>query len=452
VLVAIFVPCSPQKTFIAPPPETQVLLISDIHFDPTADRGELKQLIRSPSSEWASILSGSPQVVLSSYSHDTNWWLFFSALSYIKSTLPKPAFVLMTGDFLAHDLESKFKAAVPNEDEQAYRGVVRKTMEFIAAELRQAFPNTPIICTLGNNDNDGPDYALQPRGFFLRTTEPLIRDLAFNSTDADFTRNWTALGSFSAHLPSLPGYRVLSLNTNFLSAKYKSKATHPADDPGGQVLDWLDSELKTAETAGEKAWLIFHIPPGIDGFATDRVYRNQQLSHDLVPMWQMRYQKRFESILQAHARCVRASFAAHTHMDEFRLLQGGNFISLTPAISPSNGENPAFRKLLVGADGTLSNAETYYLNLAAASAIEFPAWMPEYNFRAAWGAPRIDRDALARIYEASGTTAEGEDKWVRQYSVQHQSLTDMPQQTFRALYCANGTIDPDAFESCYHRK
>lgn len=438
---------APFECAAAPPASEQVLLISDIHFDPMAAGPEiLQRLIAQPSSQWSSILSQSP-VEVPSYGHDTNWWLLTSALSYMRSAVPKPAFLLITGDFMAHHFQENFQAAAPQANETTYRKFVEKTMEFVAHQIEQTFPDTPVLATLGNNDNDGPDYQIQPGGYFLRITAPIFHHLAAGAADRDFSNNWPQLGSYSAHLPPLPGYRVLSVNTNFLSSKYHDQTGVPA-----KLLDWIDAELRSADEAHERVWMFYHIPPGIDGFATDK--HCGQPCTEPVTMWKARFEQRFESILNAHAQTVRANFAGHTHMDEFRLMGNnagsGMFVLLTPAVSPSNGENPAFRKLLIESDGTLSDAETYYLDLAKSNTIEFPDWEPEYSFYAAWQIPRIEWQSLQSIYQQSTARPEAEDKWVRYYSVEHQSLKDLAPQSFRALHCAIGNTDPENYRTCFN--
>jgi hypothetical protein len=90
--------------------------------------------------------------------------LLRSALQQMKDTLPDPAFVLVPGDFLAHGFRRAFDAAASDHSDAAYRIFVQKTMQFLAQQLEQTFPNKPILPALGNNDDLCGDYQLQPRG------------------------------------------------------------------------------------------------------------------------------------------------------------------------------------------------------------------------------------------------------------------------------------------------
>ena len=87
----------------APGNSHQFLLTSDIHFNPMADPALVSALSASPPTQWESILNQSKFTAFSRYGQDTNWWLLRSALNQMRQTLPNPAFILITGDLLAHD-------------------------------------------------------------------------------------------------------------------------------------------------------------------------------------------------------------------------------------------------------------------------------------------------------------------------------------------------------------
>jgi hypothetical protein len=63
-------------------------------------------------------------------------------------------------------------------------------------------------------------------------------------------------------------------------------------------------------------------------------------------MWKPEYARRFLVLLDRFPNTLTASFAAHTHMDEFRLIGHGDhmrsFTLSTPGISPIFGQNPGF--------------------------------------------------------------------------------------------------------------
>ena len=146
-----------------------------------------------------------------------------------------------------------------------------KTFDFIALELRKRFPDAKMLLTPGNNDEECGDYSIAENGVFLDDTADRTRALAREG--GQFEPHWKSLGSYSIEHPTLHGVRIVSLNTVFWSNKYRStdfnKGCATVDSAAGSaLLAWLESQLAEAEQAHEKVWLMFHIPPGIDGWAS----------------------------------------------------------------------------------------------------------------------------------------------------------------------------------------
>jgi sphingomyelin phosphodiesterase acid-like 3 len=167
--------------------------MSDLHFDPMADPRLVDRLAAAELEQWRPILESSDDTSLSHYSRDTNWMLLRSALRREKDALPKAAFVLIPCDFLAHTFRREFDAAASDHSDAAYRVFARKTMEFLAQQLGQTFPNTAILPAIGNNDELCGDYQLQPGGPFLADTLALLRTLV----------RWRRRAGFRAKLDKL---------------------------------------------------------------------------------------------------------------------------------------------------------------------------------------------------------------------------------------------------------
>ena len=77
------------------------------------------------------------------------------------------------------------------------------------------------------------------------------------------------------------------------------------------------NKLAAAKQARERVWLVYHIPPGVDGYAT---LQHGSCPGEIIPMWKPGYAAPFNAVLRRYADTVAASFAGHTHMDDFRLL------------------------------------------------------------------------------------------------------------------------------------
>jgi hypothetical protein len=189
-----------QQAATAQPVSRQILVMSDLHFDPMADPRLVDQLAAAEPDQWRTVLDSSSDHSLGRYGWDSNWMLLRSALQHMAATLPKPAFVLISGDFLAHGFRREFDAAAKDHSDAAYRAFVRKTMQFLGQQLEQTFPATPIFPALGNNDEECGDYQLQPGGPFLADTLPILRRLVVGASD----RRSTVTGRATAITPLAP--------------------------------------------------------------------------------------------------------------------------------------------------------------------------------------------------------------------------------------------------------
>ena len=199
------------------------LLLSDIHFEPFADPGKVPALVAAPTGKWPAILAGPPSAdqeqrfaALQSTCHargeDTSYTLLQSSLHAMQAHAAGAAFVTLSGDLIAHAFSCKYNSLIPHPKPREYEAFVAKTLEFVMASLRTAFPNIPIYAALGNNDTACGDYQLdarvrssplsvQPfcRTCLPRNRRPLSRPLLWAATTAPCCpRLWGRPGSSSS--------------------------------------------------------------------------------------------------------------------------------------------------------------------------------------------------------------------------------------------------------------
>jgi sphingomyelin phosphodiesterase acid-like 3 len=440
---------------------SRFLWISDIHFNPMADAALVPELQNSDPAQWESILNRTSPNTFSQYKSDTNWWLLKSALEQFPRTIRHPAFVMVTGDLLAHNFPDTFQDATHDSDPQHYRQFVLKTVQFLALKLQQEFPATKIFLTPGNNDNDCGDYTIEANGDFLNNTAQVARELARD--DRNFTKTWTALGSFNVPHPTITDARIISLNSIFLSQKYQALSSAQGCKPvtstaAADLMAWLDRELATAAQAHQKVWLMFHIPPGIDGYAT-AMNRKPPMSgaaiesvgacsQSIVPMWKVEWTAEFDALLTKYRNTVVAAFAAHTHSDDFRVV-GKEFVLMNPAISPVYSQNPGFRVVTYRPDGTLADHSTYYLtNLPAANSKKKGRWKREYQFTRQWKSKTLDTASLSRLYDEVVASEQVRANWLNLYAVSGPAL-EGEKPIVRALYCAVEGLSVESYSQCY---
>ena len=467
LVLAALCACHVPASAAASPSVNTFLIASDIHFNPMSDGTLVADLAASDPAQWETILARSKSSSFSQYGEDTNWWLLQSSLDQMRATLPHPAFILVTGDLIAHQFPQTYLKTTHDSNRENYRKFVLKTVEFLALEFRRRFPDTKILLTPGNNDENCGNYSVRADGIFLHDTADVVRKLA--KADDEFKGSWEALGSYDIPHPTIRGIRIISLNTVFLSARYQaakfSENCGPTDSTAAtDLFTWLESRLSAAQQAHEKVWLMFHIPPGIDGYST--VVKYQALSKSgtatateklcasaVVPMWQPRWTAQFQALLKEYEETVIVSLAGHTHTDDFRVINTSGakpeFVLISPAISPVYRQNPAFRVVTLANDGSFSDDSVYYLtNLEFASSKTRGDWEKEYTFSQEWKLGRPDAASLATLYDQIKTKTDVRDEWLKLYNVS-SSAAYLPANGAPGLYCAIGELSPETYNSCY---
>src|SRR5256885_8260426 len=186
------------------------LSISDIHFNPFADPALVAKLEAADVSQWDAIFASSTVTAFSTYGSDVNDPLLRSALAEMRKQLPSPAFVLISGDFLAHKFDKLYQQYATDKSQTAYTAFVTKTIAYVASRFRKAYPGVRIYPTLGNNDSDCGDYAVAPDGQFLANFRDVWSPIVHSQS---FDRRFPSGGFFYAYVSRLQNLRVICLHT-----------------------------------------------------------------------------------------------------------------------------------------------------------------------------------------------------------------------------------------------
>jgi sphingomyelin phosphodiesterase acid-like 3 len=463
-ILAILAFLASSARSLAAPANGPFSIVSDIHFNPFFDPSLVANLVSAPANRWEPILNRSHATSYSPYGQDTNWPLLQSALDAVRTTEPHPALLMITGDLLAHGFPRAYAGATHDTDPVHYRAFVLKTVTFLAWELRRRFPKTQILLTPGNNDDECGDYQIQADGPFLNDTAALARALARGS--GSFIADWKALGSYAVRPTNVRGVRIVSVNSVFFSNKYQAAnfaggCSQVDSTAASSTFTWLEAALSQARQANEKVWIMFHIPPGIDGFSSMLQYRRLQAggaiadlcSKAIVPMWKPEWTARFEGILHDYQSTVTATFAGHDHTDDFRVLRanepGEAFVLIDPPVSPIYGQNPAFRVVSFTEGGRLANQSTYYLtNLTSAGSGVPGNWTREYSFAEEWQREQLDSASLKSVYDRIRSDAAVRARWLNILNVS-SSRDTVPAQGVGNLDCAIEALDPATYKNCY---
>lgn len=363
-----------------PNPISKFMTIADIHFDPFAScAGQsqpcelINQLRTSDYQQWRPLLEKDTKNKEIYYYHNSSYPLFKLALAEVTKVnlQDKPKFVLILGDFLAHDYRGQYTKYTGDKSRLGYQSFVKKTFQFLATEINKAFPQTDVYVVVGNNDSYTGDYSVIPRSGFFQDVAHAWADLIKNKTNKEhFLQFFPSSGYYAVTVPGHEDQRILILNTVLFSAKGVPNQRTAAQ----AQLTWLKEQLLYAQQHRQHVILAYHIPVGIDVYATLK-----NALKEITEFWRQEYRKEFEAIIAQNPGTVVAILPAHIHMDAFQIIALKNNkkvpVIFTPSISPIFGNNPGFKVFTYEERSfRLVDFDTYYYPLNR------QAWEKEYTF------------------------------------------------------------------------
>lgn len=428
-----------------------ILSASDIHFNPFFDPSLMDKLVKADYKQWPAIFNSSTIKQPNGYNSDANYPLFISALTAMKKQNSSPAFIIITGDFLCHSFQSNYAKYAPQYPDSV-RSFTSKTIKLMAMMFDRYFPKSVVLPVLGNNDSFCGDYMIEPGGGFLnmfaRAWAPLQRNHNKVSDNA-FIAGFTKGGYYTYALKDGSGGKLVLLNTIFFSSNYNNSCeTRPAN-PAADELSWLDNLLKHSRQKNGKLWLVAHIPPGIDVNKT--INGKGSCAQNIRTMWRDSCNQVFQRMVIKYASIIRAGFAGHTHMDDFRLLYDAKgvpvyFMHITPAVSPLFANNPGFQSLTYNkASFKVLDSKTYYLNVNIPNA----AWAFEYDFGKTYGVNGINPASLDKIRKKIAANTADLNNYIKYYDMSNPQSDGINAQNWKAYWCATGNLTTATFSGCY---
>jgi predicted phosphodiesterase len=349
--------------------------------------------------------------VPSTFGSDTNWALFDSTVAAMRRADPNPSVVVLSGDFLAHNFPRNVALA-------------EQTMWRIARAFDAAFPRAQFIIVPGNNDDPCGDYRVTPG-------TPYFAFVDRNGAAPQFERTFAQYGWYTARLP-LRGVHLVALDSVYWSIVYRACGGEHPDAPQRE-LRWLANQLR-ALPKGERAILVMHIPPGVDGHSTLMTHRLL-----VVPYWREDAASAFTRLLQNAQGRIPFAIAGHEHRNDFRLF-GGVPILVAPSVSPVYHNNPAFLELDVAADGTLNDYRMFAYD-------EFEdGWQNVNAFDSLYGVGAFSAGTLAWIHDRLRTDTTLRAMWAR-FFMSGSGYREITSGTWRTYWCAQTTL-ASAFIPC----
>ncbi len=491
-LIAVALVASPCTCCLAATTEVPVALLADPHFDPFRDVSKVPRLAAAPVDQWSAIL-GEPaapsdakafrdlQTACNEGSVDAANDLMLSAFHAAaqKNAEGAPAFVLLAGDLLVHRFDCRYEkllghpAAAPGtkyDDAEAHpasgtaTGVMlfaQKTISYIALQLHASFPHTPVYIALGNNDSGCGDYQLNEGDPLLSGTGSALAGGWIGASAADAAKasaDYGRLGSYSLPLPAplLKG-RVLVLDDLYLSGRYNTCKGKPDSAAATDLIAWVDRQLTEAEHRGEFVWVLTHIPPGINTYATNVNGINVCAGKAPVTFLQS---TSLTAVLARHASAVRVMVAGHTHVDEIAVFgtdethSTGSFpVKGEPSVSTVSGNPPSF--VLASVDTRTGTLQDYTLHQASSAVPLTPAssltWRTAYDFRTTYTEPAFTAASVADLVKRFAAGAPADDQAIatyQNYFAGHGLRRLALQAVWNQYTCHMQHDDPAAFTSC----
>jgi sphingomyelin phosphodiesterase acid-like 3 len=463
---------APLHARASTPVDPSVLMLSDINFDPFHDPAKFDQLRNAPVKKWLSILSqpDSPtqatefaklQAACSARGIDSSVDLLESSLQAAHRTQPKPAFITVSGDLIGHDFDCRYRKLMNGYVNPAYyNDFVSKTISFVAYRLWLTFPHTPVYVALGNHDSTCKDYAADANSSFLRDTATTVMgNSADPATRWSILYNFPHFGDYSVELPKpMHNTRLIVLQDTFESSQHTTCAGAASPDAiARQHIEWLRTQLASARKAHEKVWVMAHIPPGVDAYATVAKEQNVCTGGDPV---MFHSSNALLHTITDYGDVVQLALFGHSHMDELRVYKSTTDVrpsqtyipgKLVPSISPVDGNNPAFT--IAQVDPRSATVRDYVVystdNITGLKAM----WKPEYRYSTAYGMPDMSGASLEKVTtrlakDTTGTALTSIDYERYFFAGDKQSHSATMQKSWPEYACSTTQQTAADFRSC----
>ncbi|MEO6694769.1 MAG: hypothetical protein ABIY50_06710, partial [Ignavibacteria bacterium] len=327
---------------------------------------------------------------------------------------------------------------------------IEKTIKFTTSMISKYFPSTTVFPTVGNDDAYCGNYMIDPGGPFLKMLgeawEPIVNA---GGNNLSFKEDFSKGGYCIVNMPGRNKYKMLILNTVFFSTKYKNLCGDTLLDPGTDELTWLKKTLDECKLNNQKVWLSYHIPPGVDIYAT--IADTGSCEEKPFPSWDKKYNLEFIRIIHKYSSIIYSSFAGHFHRDDFRVLHNTirpvSYIHITPSISPIYGNNPAYQIISYNKSSfQLLNYETYYLKNLNVSDSAY--WTFEYDFQTAYDQSQISPESMSAVRSLIWSDSVYRSRYILYYTANNPKAFPKDYNNWIYNYCGLASLEIKNYANC----
>jgi sphingomyelin phosphodiesterase acid-like 3 len=378
------------------------LAFSDIHFNPfyTNDPKVFQALDAADASQWQGIFESAGITAPSLWGTDTNYPLLKLALASIRQNLGASPVAIYTGDLLGHQIATLYQKASGSSNQARMQSFTDKTAAFVMQQIRAAVGDIPVLFAVGNCDSY---TGLGPDTNFLASNAQSFYSQMLNgaASRTEFMATFTAAGNYTVNLFG-GAVMAIGLNTMLCSPYVVPPYVPGARDNSAAVgaqFAWLDLQLAAAQAAGQKVWILMHVPVG--GFlgqtATPPNIDSSGHIASAYMMWIDSYQTAFMTTIAKYPGLVSMMMAGHTHMDEYRIVMPGYTLEIAPGISPAFLNDPAYKRFTLSLTSfapTDYQAMKYSLE-APVSPTQFQSY---YTFTHTYDVPNYSSEYLEQLF------------------------------------------------------
>lgn len=349
-------------------------------------------------SQWQGIFESAGVTAPSLWGADTNYPLLKLALASVQHNLGASQVAIYTGDLLGHNIAALYQQASGSSDQTRMQSFTDKTAAFVMQQIRAAVGSIPVLFAVGNCDSY---TGLGPDTNFLANNAQSFYSLMLNgaANQADFMATFKAAGNYAVDLFG-GAVMAIGLNTILCSPYVVPPYVPGAGDNSAAVgaqFAWLDTKLAAAEAAGQKVWIVMHVPVG--GFMGPTAASAGSNGHIIgaAMMWNADYQVSFLDTVASHQGSVVMMMAGHTHMDEYRIVMPGYVLEIAPGISPVFANDPAY-KLFTLDLGTFTPGDYQAMKYSLEAQTLPTQFQNYYTFTEAYSAPDCSPESLENLF------------------------------------------------------
>ena len=440
--------------------EGRFLNFSDIHFDPFYDTTLVERLVSSDYKEWENIFSASAYTTLGMYRKDSDFNLFRSVMTEMKQRIPDPDFIIITGDFMSHNFNENYKEYSGIENTDSLNLFIKKTMQFVTSYIVKYYPHTLIFPMVGNDDAYCGNYMIEPESGFLKMLSeewaPLVNgnhpwEFKVNGEGVNrtFRKDFSKGGYSLLNFPEKNNFRMIILNTVFFATNYQNLCGDTLQDPGEEELLWLGNTLKQCRDSGNKVWLSYHIPPGIDIYGT--IHGKGDCEEKIFPTWKEKYNTEFLNIVKEYSDIINLGFAGHFHRDDFRIIYDNDkpvsYIHITPSVSPIYDNNPSYQIFEYDKNNyELKNYQTYYLKNFTGQDSAY--WTFEYDFKISYEQNSVSPDSYDYISKMISADSTYRKKYIEFYRSGDMETFSKDYDNWYYNWCGFGHLTEEEYSEC----